>query len=106
MSILKGYNSTKVPVPLKVQNLVIRDYCDRNHHTLLLPNTEFIMPGTYMILEDFRTLDCDGIVAYSMFTAPRELWLSLGKEVHFALENHVLPQDRESCDMIWKLCAS
>ena len=106
--ILKGYNSTKVPVPLKVQNLVIRDYCERNKHTLFLPNTEFIMDGTYMILKDFATIkDCDGIVAYSMFAAPRELWLALGKEVHFALEGYVLPRDREMCDMVWKvMCAS
>jgi sporadic carbohydrate cluster protein (TIGR04323 family) len=100
---LKGYNSTKVPVPLKVQNLVIRDYCARNAHTLLLPNTEFIMPGTFMILKDFTKIACDGIVAYSMFLAPREEWEALGREVHFALENYVYPRDIEECNIIWAL---
>ena len=102
MSTLKGYNSTKSPVPLKVQNLVIRDYCERNKHTLLLPNTEFVMEGTYMILKDFAAIkDCDGIVAYSMFLAPRSEWVALNREVHFALEGYVYPRDREACDVCW-----
>lgn len=101
---LKGYNSTKVPVPLKVQNLVIRDYCERNGHTLLLPNTEFVMEGSYMILEDLAQLQCDGVVAYSMFTAPAQEWRAVGKEVHFALEGYVYPRDRVECETIWALC--
>lgn len=98
---LKGYNSTKCPVPLKVQNLVIRDYCERNGHTLLLPNTEFVIPGSYMILKDFAAIDCDGIVAYSMFLAPKEEWLGLKRDIHFALEGYVWPRDAEACDICW-----
>ena len=100
---LKGYNSTKSPVPLKVQNLVIRDYCERNHHTLVLPNTEFIMEGTFMILKSMNAVDCDGIVAYSMFLAPESLWAETGKEVHFALEGYVYPRDIGDCRIIWAL---
>lgn len=107
---LKGYVSTQSPVPIKVQSLVLRDYCDRNGHTVALPDTEFLH-GNYMLegmvwyLHEF-----DGICAYNMSSFPadierRDLILEAyaDKEIHFALEGYVLPRDREICETIWRL---
>ena len=59
-------------VPQHVQNLVIRDYCERQNLQYLLSATEYAMPDCYLmleqILEDFRVVD--GVVAYSLFQLP------------------------------------
>ncbi len=38
--------------PQHVQNLVIRDYCQRNDLLYLLSATEYIMDGCYVMLEE------------------------------------------------------
>ena len=102
---LKGYVSVRLPVPVAVQNLVLRDYCAKNGHTYFLADVEYVMEGSYAMLCGLAAQQfLAGVVAYSMFMAPKELWLSFtGWEIHFALENYVLPRDLEACRIAWAL---
>ena len=97
---LKGYVSVRVPVPVSVQNMVVRDYCRRNNHAYSLSDVEFVFGGTAM-LEGIDLAHFDGIVAYSMFQIPQHLVYQ--KEFHFALEGYVLPRDAEMCETIWRI---
>ncbi len=99
---LKGYVSVRLPVPVAVQNLVLRDYCARNGHTYFLADVEYVWDGCYTMLEGLAAYDFPGIVAYSMFMAPPDKWPK-AKEVHFALERYVLPRDAEECRIAWAL---
>jgi len=96
---LKGYCSVRLPVPVSVQNLVLRDYCARTGHTYLLADVEYVMEGSCVML---RGIDAPAIVAYSMFMAPEHEWPK-GKEIHFALEGYVLPRDAETVAIIRRL---
>ena len=84
-------------VPQHIQNLVIRDYCERNHLQFLLSATEYAMPGCHLILEQaFSELTkLRGIVAYSLFQLPEDSFqramvykkcLDQKKFLHFAVE--------------------
>ena len=94
------------PVPQRVQNLVIRDYCVRRGLRYLLSATEYAMPGCFMMLE--RVLDeapkLDGIVLYSLFLLPetvarrRAIYgrvLEAGAELHVALEDLVVQSEAD-----------
>ena len=80
------------------QNLVIRDYCDRNGLTYLLSATEYAMADCYVMLKEVtRELPVlQGIAMYSIFMLPtrRESRdsvyarvLDAGATIHGALEN-------------------
>lgn len=84
-------------VPQRVQNLVIRDYCEGNAMAFLLSATEYAMPDCHMMLE--RVLgdlgSVRGVVLYSLFMLPddaarRRLTydrvLAAGAELHGAVE--------------------
>lgn len=84
--------------PQHVQNLVVRDYCQRNGFVYLLSATEYAMPGCYMMLEEVarEAPTLDGIVLYSIFMLPqrRERRIELcrrildaGATIHGAVEN-------------------
>lgn len=100
---LKGYVSVRIPVPVSVQNLVLRDYCQRNGHTLSLADVEFVT--------DFKMLEAlvanlsafHGIVSYSMWICKTPLGVPEGKEIHFALENLVYPRDGERINTLYQL---
>jgi sporadic carbohydrate cluster protein (TIGR04323 family) len=88
-----NYNS-----PHHVQNLVIRDYCQRNSLVYLLSVTEYSMPGSYVMLEEIlRELsDLNGIVLHSIFMLPEDKnhrerlckdILDKNNIIHGALEN-------------------
>ena len=68
----RKYNNYNVPH--HVQNLVIRDYCQRNGLVYLLSVTEYSMPGSYLMLEEIlRELsDLNGIVMHSIFMLPED----------------------------------
>ena len=85
-------------VPQHVQNIVIRDYCNRKSFIYLLSATEYAMPDCYMMLEqvlnDIRQLK--GIVFYSLCQLPSlreyrktifERVLEHGQELHFSVES-------------------
>ena len=59
-------------VPQHIQNIVIKDYCDKNNFNYLLSATEYTMKNSHSILE--KIIDelncCDGIIFYSIFQLP------------------------------------
>ncbi|MCW8916135.1 MAG: sporadic carbohydrate cluster protein, TIGR04323 family [Magnetovibrio sp.] len=59
--------------PQHVQNLVIRDFCQRHEYPYLLSATEYHMDGCYIMLEEvLRELSSvQGIVMYSIFMLPQ-----------------------------------
>lgn len=84
-------------VPQHVQNIVIRDYCQKKDIQFLLSATEYAMENSVLMLRQLvRDLpSIDGIVAYSIFQMPEDdqerqsifkSALSLNKEIHFAVE--------------------
>ena len=62
-------------IPQHVQNLVIRDYCERNHLQFLLSAAEYAMPDCYLVLEQVldELTEINGLVAYSLFQLPEDL---------------------------------
>jgi sporadic carbohydrate cluster protein (TIGR04323 family) len=103
-------------VPQHVQNLVIRDYCERNQLQYLLSGTEYAMQSSHLILQ--QILDeinaVDGICAYSLFQLPEkvnarekiyEKMLDNKKEFHFAVEGLRLasPQECERVELVWRV---
>ena len=60
--------------PQHVQNLVIRDFCQRNGFQYLLSATEYAMSGCYVMLEEvMRELPkSNGVVLYSVFMLPKD----------------------------------
>ncbi len=105
---MKGYVSVRIPVPVSVQNMVVRDYCKRNGHPYSLSDVEFVT-GFHM-LQGMAGYEFTHICAYSMSLFPddeaeRDLILMAmeGKEIHFALENYVWPRDAKMLDTIWRL---
>ena len=61
-------------VPQHIQNIIIKDYCDKNNFNYLLSATEYTMKNSHSILE--KVIDdidsCDGIVFYSLFQLPED----------------------------------
>ena len=85
--------------PQHIQNLVIRDYCQRNQLKYLLSATEYAMSNCYLTLEQLLKKlelgELDGIVFYSLCQLPERIVdrqtifdrvLSSGKDLHFATE--------------------
>jgi sporadic carbohydrate cluster protein (TIGR04323 family) len=88
-------------IPHRVQNLVIKDYCQRKNLFFKLSATEYKMKDSYIMLNAvLKELNkIDGIVFYSIFMLPDnigirkkiyKLLLNSKKKLHFALEEIVL----------------
>ncbi len=84
--------------PQHVQNLVIRDYCQRHNYSYLLSATEYHMKGCYIMLEEVlnELPSIQGIVMYSIFMLPQndkrrracvQKILEAGCTLHGAVEN-------------------
>ena len=99
-----------------VQNLVIRDYCQRNKYQYLLSVTEYAMPGCYMMLEEVmrEASTLSGVVLYSLFMLParRERRLQVydrvlrtGATLHGALEDLTVAgvADIQRIEDIWRI---
>jgi|TARA_B110000444_G_C18790003_1_gene571964 sporadic carbohydrate cluster protein (TIGR04323 family) len=101
-------------VPQNIQNLVIRDYCEKNNLFYNLSASEYSMSNSHKILdqviEELKNLD--GIVAYSIFQLPidnKKRYTLLNqiikkkKKFYFALENMKLVNrdDLEKIENIW-----
>lgn len=101
MSRLRGYIFARPfmgeRAPQHVQNIVLRDYCQRRGHELLLAATEYAMEDSTLILATVldELTEIDGIVMYSLFQLPRDAAgrrhvvdrvLAAGKSLHFAVE--------------------
>jgi sporadic carbohydrate cluster protein (TIGR04323 family) len=83
--------------PQHVQNIILRDYCQKRGHELLLSAAEYAMPDSYMILESVLDdlANTDGIVFYSLYQLPTQSEkrrlvysrvLDAQKSLHFAVE--------------------
>ena len=102
--------------PQHVQNIVIRDCCERNGLQYLLSATEYAMLDCHLILS--QVLDelpsIDAIALYSLFQLPQNALereqvysrvLSLGKTLYFAVESLKMgtKAERERVEMIWQV---
>src|SRR5579872_4772872 len=98
----RGYVGTRpyrgMEFPQAVQNMLIRNYCQKHQMTYLLSGTEYTMPGCYMILEEILSSmeSLEGIVLFSIFMLPGsaqtrqriyETILDTGRSLHAALED-------------------
>ncbi len=117
---LKGYIFSRPfmgeRVPQHVQNIVLRDYCEKNNFIFLMSATEYSMKNSHLML--FQTLNdiknFDGIVFYSLFQLPEnnitrkkilDKILKMKKEIHFSLEQMRMSSknDLEKVEEIWKV---
>ena len=84
MKKVRGYNFSRSfmgeRVPQHVQNLVIRDYCQKQGLQYLLSATEYAMANSHLILQQVlnELPNLDGIVFYSLFL----LLFSCLKKIH------------------------
>ncbi len=92
--------------PQHVQNLVVRDYADRNGLQYLLSATEYAMEGCFMNLETVlnESASIKGIIAFSLFMLPGsadgrchiyDRVFAAGADLHGALEGMAI---RETAD--------
>jgi sporadic carbohydrate cluster protein (TIGR04323 family) len=101
-------------VPQHIQNIVIRDYCEKNNLQFLLSASEYAMENSHLIftllLDELNSID--GIALYSIFQLPenteqRELIykkvLSLGKTLHFCVEGLKISNtdEKQRIENIW-----
>ena len=97
-------------VPQHVQNLVIRDYCDRRGFQFLLSATEYAMERCHLMLR--QVLDelpvIDGIVLYSLFQLPESVEhrqhiyrtvIDQEKSLHFSVEG-LRASTRQECEHV------
>jgi sporadic carbohydrate cluster protein (TIGR04323 family) len=102
----RGFGDYRIPVP--IQSLALRDYCQRNNFTYVLPVNENIFPHSYMVLEGMiqDLSDYEGIVMCSMQMMPErperrrkiyERVLEQGCSVHMLFESVVI-KDRADID--------
>lgn len=103
-------------VPQHVQNLVIRDYCERNGLHYLLSASEYAIEDCHLILTQVldELSELDGIAAYSLFQLPEDASerqkvysrvLALGKTLHFAVEGVKMSseKDRDRVETLWRI---
>ena len=103
-------------VPQNVQNLVIRDFCNKKGLQYLLSATEYAFENSYLILN--QVLDelnkLEGIVFYSLFLLPEkklerdkitQLVLDNNKTIFFALEGLKMSNEKERkiIESIWQV---
>lgn len=93
-------------IPHRVQNLVVRDYAQKQGLTYLLSAVEYAMPNCHMMLkalmQDVDNLE--GVIFYATHLLPpndqlrRDLYdtfLNAGKGLRFALESLVIENDAD-----------
>ena len=103
-------------VPQHVQNLVIREYCERKQYQYLLSATEYSMLDCHLIFQqavsDMSAIS--GLVAYSLFQLPenaekREIvyaeFTSQEKSLHFAVEGLYAStmEEFDRIETIWRI---
>ena len=118
MKKVRGYNFSRdfmgERVPQHVQNIVIRDFCQKRNLNFLLSASEYSMPNSFHILKDLMNnmSGIYGIVAYSLFQMPyndverRKIFnkiLKKKKKIFFACENlEILKhEDIDRIENIW-----
>ena len=92
--------------PQHVQNIILRNYCEKNNYFFLLSSVEYKMNNSFFMLElvikELKRLD--GIIAYSIFQLPEnDDWrkkilrkiIKRKKEIHFAVEDFSVKKERD-----------
>ncbi len=105
-------------VPQHIQNLAVRDYCQRHGFVFLLSATEYAMPACYMVLEDViaEARRLEGVVLYSLSMLPTaharrvdvcHRILRAGATLHGAVENMAIADedDLDRVEDIWRVRA-
>ena len=103
-------------VPQHVQNLVIRDYCNKQSLQYLLSATEYAMANSHLILQQVlnELPKLDGIVFYSLFLLPEDtaerdrviqIILKKEKTIYFAVEGLRISNklEFERIETIWQV---
>lgn len=103
-------------VPQHIQNIVIRDYCDKNHLHFLLSASEYAMENCSLIMKLLmeELVKIDGIALYSLFQLPEDpiertdiynRVLAENKELHFCVEGLSMKSknDLERIENIWRV---
>ena len=120
MKSVRGYNFSRSfmreRVPQHVQNIVIKDFCQKNKYNFLLSVTEYSMKNSFYILNQLtdNMNGIDGIVAYSVFQMPYDnvkrdkvfnKILKKNKEIFFACENLQISSKKDIIRIrnIWNL---
>ncbi len=118
MKKVRGYNFSRSfmgeRVPQHVQNIVIKDFCQKRNFNFLLSVSEYSMPNSFYILKDLlnNLTGLYGVVAYSIFQMPyddkeRKLVfkkiLNKKKKLFFACENLEVSNnnDVDRVESIW-----
>ena len=118
MKKVRGYNFSRSfmgeRVPQHVQNIVIKDFCQKRNFNFLLSVSEYSMPNSFYILKDLlnNLTGLYGVVAYSIFQMPyddkeRKLVfkkiLNKKKKIFFACENLEVSNnnDVDRVESIW-----
>ena len=100
--------------PQFIQNLAIRDYCNKNKYNFILSSVEYAMEGSSLILDEIikKIKSIDGIAFYSLFQLPENelkrkyIYTKIienKKSLHFILENLKLHSlnDISKIENIW-----
>jgi sporadic carbohydrate cluster protein (TIGR04323 family) len=120
MKSVRGYNFSRTfmgeRVPQHVQNIVIKDFCQKNNFNFLLSATEYSMENSFYILNQLinNLKEIHGIVAYSIFQMPYnsnhrkkifKIILKKKKKIFFACENLQVStnEDVKRIDKIWNI---
>ncbi len=120
MKRVRGYNFSRdfmgERVPQHVQNIVIKDFCQKNDFNFLLSVTEYSMKNSFFILNQLvnNMNGIHAIIAYSVFQMPYDNYkreklfkkiLKKKKEIFFACENLKITKvnDIERIKKIWNL---
>jgi sporadic carbohydrate cluster protein (TIGR04323 family) len=103
-------------VPQHVQNLVIRDYCERNGLQYLLSAAEYAMQSCHLIFEQLLSElpNIDGIALYSLYQLPEDAvqrnniynqTMGMNKTLHFAVEGLSVKniKDCERIETLWRV---
>ena len=120
MKLVRGYIFSRSfmgeRVPQHVQNIVIKDFCQKNNFNFLLSATEYSMKESFYALNQLvnNLKDLHGVVAYSLFQMPYndekrkkifEKILKKRKKIFFACENLQISnlEELKRIDNIWKV---
>ena len=80
MKKVRGYISSRAFmgdfVPVRVQNRIVRDFCEKNKLDYLLSSVEYCMKDSFIILNGVLSeiKEIDGIISYSMFQLPHRFF--------------------------------
>jgi sporadic carbohydrate cluster protein (TIGR04323 family) len=119
---LKGYIYSRKfmgeIVPQKVQNIIIKNYCEKNNCDFILSSVEYSMENCYLVLKKLidNLKSYNGIAFYSLYQLPYheaerfriyDLILKKKKELHFVLEEVLLTinctKNLETIESSWQI---